>query len=100
MMVRLSGEGQVNLNSQSDLDIGGRETCLSPKDMSQLKLSSSETNLHLIVGALNSSSCFVEFDKFLEGFHCNALTGGCEISRYPFSMLKLFHYTHHKFNKT
>ena len=25
----MSGEGQVNVNSQSELDIGGRETCFS-----------------------------------------------------------------------
>ena len=29
MMVRWSGECQVNVKSQSELDIGGRETCLS-----------------------------------------------------------------------
>ena len=27
MMVRWSGEVQVNVKSQSELDIGGRETC-------------------------------------------------------------------------
>ena len=29
MMVRWSGEFQVNVKSQSELDIGGRETCSS-----------------------------------------------------------------------
>ena len=28
MMVRWSGEVQVNIKSQSELDIGGRETCI------------------------------------------------------------------------
>ena len=28
MMVRWSGECQVNVISQSELDIGGRETCI------------------------------------------------------------------------
>ena len=31
MNVRLSGERQVNVKSQSELDIGGRETCRSYK---------------------------------------------------------------------
>ena len=29
MMVRWSGEVQVNVKSQSELDIGGRETCFN-----------------------------------------------------------------------
>ena len=43
MMVRWSGERQVNVKSQSELDIGGRQTCshyLSGKNKNKmLKLS-------------------------------------------------------------
>ena len=51
-MVRWSGECQMHVKSQSELDIGGRETCLS----SQGKPLKKHLNLHcLSVSKLNFS---------------------------------------------